>query len=246
MKKFIKSIILTILSVVITVGTIVGGIGYMDYKDAIEETPLNEKVAEIQEDENYTTIEEMPKIYKDAVIAVEDKRFYTHKGIDPISLGRAIVNDIKAMSFVEGGSTITQQFAKNAYFTQDKELTRKVAEAFMAIEIEKNFEKEEILELYLNTSYFGDGCYTVKEASRHYFDREPAEMTDYEATLLAGVPNAPSVYAPTKSLDLAHQRQRQVLNKMVDSGYLTEGEAQKIENEANEIEEVTKEKIENE
>ena len=225
--------ILTILSVVIAVGAIVGGIGYIDYKQAIEETPLNEKVAEIQEDENYTTIEEMPKIYKDAVIAVEDKRFYTHKGIDPISLGRAIVNDIKAMSFVEGGSTITQQLAKNTYFTQDKELTRKVAEAFMAIELEKNYEKDEILELYLNTSYFGDGCYNVKEASKHYFDKEPAEMTDYEATLLAGVPNAPSIYAPTKNLDLAHQRQRQVLNKMVDSGYLTEEEAEKIEKEAN-------------
>ena len=242
MKKFIKSIILTILSVVIAVGAIVGGIGYMDYKDAIEETPLNEKVAEIQEDENYTTIEEMPKIYKDAVIAVEDKRFYTHKGIDPISLGRAIVNDIKAMSFVEGGSTITQQLAKNAYFTQDKELTRKVAEAFMAIEIEKNYEKDEILELYLNTSYFGDGCYTVKEASRHYFDKEPAAMTDYEATLLAGVPNAPSVYAPTKNLDLAHQRQRQVLNKMVDSGYLTEEQAEQIEKEAKVIEQESNKK----
>ena len=233
MKKFIKSIILIIFSVLIALGTIIGGIGYIDYKEAKEETPLGKKVAEIQKDENYTTIEEMPQIYKDAVIAVEDKRFYTHKGIDPISLGRAVINDIKAMSFVEGGSTITQQLAKNTYFTQDKELTRKVAEAFMAIEIEEYYEKDEILELYLNTSYFGDGCYTVKEACRHYFDKEPAEMTDYEATLLAGVPNAPSIYAPTKNLNLAHQRQRQVLNKMIDSGYLTETEAKLIEQEAN-------------
>ena len=214
---------------------VIGAIGYNSYKNALEEIPLEEMISEIKQDKNYAKIEELPKIYLNAVIAVEDKRFYTHKGIDPISLGRAIVNDIKAMSFVEGGSTITQQLAKNIYFTQKKALTRKVSEAFMAIEIEKNYDKKDILELYLNTSYFGDGCYTVKEAANHYFDKEPSEMTDYEATLLAGVPNAPSVYAPTKNLDLAHKRQKQVLNKMVECGYLTNKEAEEIEKEANKI-----------
>ena len=232
MKKNIRNIILLILAILIIAGGIIGTIGYSQYKKALEEMPLEQKVAEIHEDENYAEFEELPQIYINAVIAVEDKRFYTHKGIDTISLGRAIVNDIKAMSFVEGGSTITQQLAKNTYFTQKKEITRKISEAFMAMEIEKNYEKEEILELYLNTSYFGDGCYTVKEATRHYFDKEPEEMTDYEATLLAGVPNAPSVYAPTKNLDLAHQRQRQVLNKMIECGYLSEVEAEEIKNEA--------------
>ena len=236
MKKIIGKIIWLILAIVMVVGLVLGATGYRAYNNALKETPLEEKVAEIREDENYTKIEEMPKIYLNAVISVEDKRFYMHKGIDPISLGRAIVNDIKTMSFAEGGSTITQQLAKNSYFTQKKEITRKVSEAFMAIEIEKNYEKNEILELYLNTSYFGDGCYTVKEASRHYFDKEPSEMTDYEATLLAGVPNAPSVYAPTKNLDLAHKRQKQVLNKMVECGYLTENEAEKIEETAQKIE----------
>lgn len=233
MKKIIRNTILIILGIIILAGVVIGGIGYNIYKEALEETPLNEKVAEIRTDKNYAKIEELPQIYLDAVIAVEDKRFYTHKGIDPISLGRAIVNDIKAMSFVEGGSTITQQLAKNIYFTQKKEIVRKAAEAFMAVEIEQNYEKDEILELYLNTSYFGDGCYTVKEATNHYFDKEPSEMTDYEATLLAGVPNAPSVYAPTKNLELAHRRQKQVLNKMVENGSLTEQESENIEIEAN-------------
>lgn len=236
MKKIIGKAILIILAIIMVVGIVFGITGYIDYKQALGETPLEEKVAEIRKNENFAKFEELPKIYVNAVIAVEDKRFYMHDGIDPISLGRAIVNDIKAMSFVEGGSTITQQFAKNAYFTQKKEIIRKVSEAFMAIEIEKNYEKNEILELYLNTSYFGDGCYTVKEASRHYFDKEPSEMTDYEATLLAGVPNAPSIYAPTKNLDLAHKRQKQVLNKMVECGYLTEVEAQEIEAQAEKIE----------
>lgn len=236
MKKVIIKIILLILAILIVAGVVFAGKGYSYYKQALEEAPLDEKVTEIREDENFTKYEEMPKIYVNAVIAVEDKRFYKHKGIDPISLGRAIVNDIKAMSFVEGGSTITQQFAKNTYFTQKKEMMRKVSEAFMAIEIEKNYDKKEILELYLNTSYFGDGCYTVKEASRHYFDKEPAEMTDYEATLLAGIPNAPSVYAPTKNLELAHKRQKQVLSKMIECGYLTEEDSEKIENTAKQIE----------
>ena len=237
MKKIIKRTILLVVVIILTVGIVMGVTGYSDYKEALEEESLSKKAETIRKDENFTSIEEMPQMYINAVIAAEDKRFYKHKGIDPISLGRAIINDIKAMKFVEGGSTITQQFAKNAYFNQKKEIMRKVSEAFMAIEIEKNYEKDEILEFYLNTSYFGDGCYTVKEASRHYFDKEPIEMTDYEATLLAGIPNAPSIYAPTKNLDLAHKRQKQVLKKMVECGYLIEAEAEEIEKQAEKIEE---------
>src|SRR5699024_4206523 len=105
---------------------------------AINEVPLEQKVAQIKEKDNYTTLDEIPDIYKKAVVSVEDHRFYTHGGIDIIAIGRAIWNDIKAMSFVEGGSTITQQLAKNVYFTQEKELTRKAAEVFMAFEIEEH------------------------------------------------------------------------------------------------------------
>ena len=230
--KLIKKIILWIIAIIILLASVIAAIGYNSYKKALEETPLEEMVAEIKEKENFASFEELPDIYIKAVIAVEDRRFYIHKGIDFISIGRAIINDIKAKSFVEGGSTITQQVAKNTYFTQKKEMTRKVSEAFMALEIEKNYQKEEILELYFNTSYFGDNCYTVKEAANHYFNKEPKEMTDYEATLLAGIPNAPSIYAPTKNLDLAHRRQQQVLNKMVECGYLTQQQADSIENEA--------------
>lgn len=226
--KVLKKIIFVVILVTISIGLLVIGNGYNMYKEALNEVPLIEKVASIKGKENYTKIEELPKIYKDAVIAVEDHRFYKHNGIDIIAIGRAIINDIKAMSFVEGGSTITQQLAKNTYFTQEKKLTRKAAEVFMALEIEKNYEKDEILELYLNTSYFGDGYYTVKEACKGYFDKELNEMTDYEAILLAGIPNAPSVYAPTKNPDLAKQRQKQVMDKMVKHGYLTEEKAEQI------------------
>ena len=226
--NLLKKVIIGIILLCLIIGIIVVGNGYMIYKEAIEEVPLSTLVEEIKSKQNYTEIKELPKIYIDAVIAVEDHRFYKHNGIDVIAIGRAIINDIKAMRFVEGGSTITQQLSKNTYFTQEKKLTRKVAEVFMALEIEKNYDKDEILELYLNTSYFGDGYYTIKDACKGYFDKELMQMTDYEAILLAGIPNAPSVYAPTKNPDLAKQRQRQVMDKMIKHGYLTEKEAENI------------------
>ncbi len=233
MKKVIGKILIIILIILLSFGLIIVGTGYNMYKEAIEKVPLEQKVEEIKEKDNYTTLEEMPDLYKMAVIAVEDHRFYEHGGIDIIAIGRALWNDIKALSFVEGGSTITQQLAKNTYFTQEKELTRKVAEVFMAFEIEKNYDKDEILELYLNTSYFGDGYDTVKEASRGYFEKEPMELTDYEAVMLAGIPNAPSVYAPTKNLELAKQRQKQVLDKLVKYEYISKDKAEEILEEGN-------------
>lgn len=230
MKTFLK-IVFVIVLVSSSIGLLVIGNGYNMYKEAIQNEPLEQKVEEIKQKINYTQINEVPKIYQNAVIAVEDHRFYSHNGIDIIAIGRAFVNDIKAMSFVEGGSTITQQLAKNIYFTQEKQITRKIAEVFMAFEIEKNYSKEEILELYLNTSYFGDGYYTVKEASLGYFGKEPNKMTDSESIMLAGIPNAPSVYSPTKNPELAKQRQKQVVEKMIKYGYLEESEAIEILNE---------------
>lgn len=226
--KILKRVIFVIILVSISIGLLVIGNGYDMYKTAIQEVPLAEKIETIRKKENYVKIEEVPEMYKNAVISVEDHRFYKHGGIDIIVIGRATVNDIKAMEFVEGGSTITQQLSKNIYFTQEKRITRKIAEVFMSFEIEKNYNKDEILELYLNTSYFGDGYYTVKEACNGYFNKELNEMTDYECILLAGIPNAPSVYAPTKNPELAKQRQKQVMNKMIKYGYLTQEAADSI------------------
>lgn len=226
--KVVGKIIFVVILVSISIGLLVVGNGYNMYKDAIEQIPLSQKVESIKSKKNYTNIEDVPKIYKNAVISVEDHRFYEHSGIDIIAIGRAIINDVKVMEFVEGGSTITQQLSKNIYFTQDKKMVRKVAELFMSFEIEKNYEKDEILELYINTSYFGNGYYTLKEAAKGYFNKELNEMTDSELILLAGIPNAPSVYAPTRNPGLAKQRQKQVINKMIEYGYLTRTQADKI------------------
>ena len=230
MKKIIGRILFVILLMIISICLLFIGNGYNMYKTAIEETPLEDKINEIKSRENYTTLSELPQTYINAVISVEDHRFYNHSGIDIIAIGRAAINDIKAMSFVEGGSTITQQIAKNEYFTQEKKMTRKIAEVFMAFEIEKNYDKDEILEIYINTIYFGNGYYNIKDAAQGYFGKLPKDMTDGESIMLAGIPNAPSVYAPTENPELAKQRQKQVIEKMIEYGYLTEEEAEKIIN----------------
>ena len=227
MKKFLK-ILMILLLIGLSIALLIIGNGYTMYKEAIEKEPLEEKVTEIRGKESYTEFSELPQMYVNAVISVEDKRFFKHGGIDIIAIGRAAINDIKAMSYVEGGSTITQQLAKNMYFTQEKIMERKIAEVFMAWEIEANYSKEDIFELYVNSIYFGDGYYTVKEACEGYFNKEVSEMTDYECIMLAGIPNAPSVYAPTVNPELAKQRQRQVMDKMIENGYLTEEEANEI------------------
>lgn len=226
--KIVKRIIIFIILVVALIVALLTYKGYTMYKEALDEISVVDKVASIKEDKNYTKIEDMPQFYLDAVIAVEDRRFYDHGAIDFVAIGRAIWTNIKSFELREGGSTITQQLAKNIYFTQEKTALRKIAEVFMAYEIEKNCDKDEILELYVNTSYFGDGYYCVKEAANGYFDKEPIDMNEYESSLLAGIPNAPSVYAPTKNPDLAAQRQRQVLEKMVKYEYITEEEKEKI------------------
>ena len=209
-------------------GTFIIYKGYDKQREALDEISVKDKKAEIKSKDNYTKIEDLPKFYLNAVIAVEDHRFYNHGAIDPIGIARAMWTNIKSFKLKEGGSSITQQLAKNIYFTQEKTALRKISEIFMAYEIERNCSKDEILELYVNTSYFGDGYYCVGDAAEGYFGKEPKDMDEYESSMLAGIPNAPSVYAPTKNPDLASQRQRQVLEKMVKYGYISEDEKENI------------------
>ena len=227
MKKFLK-ILMILLLIGLSIALLIIGNGYTMYKEAIEKEPLEEKVTEIRGKESYTEFSKLPQMYVNAVISVEDKRFFKHGGIDIIAIGRAAINDIKAMSYVEGGSTITKKKKKNMYFTQEKIMERKIAEVFMAWKIEANYSKEDIFELYVNSIYFGNGYYTVREACKGYFNKDISEMTDYECIMLAGIPNAPSVYAPTVNPELAKQRQKQVMDKMIENGYLTEEEAEEI------------------
>ncbi|HBA64461.1 MAG TPA: glycosyl transferase [Lachnospiraceae bacterium] len=219
--KFLKRLFAILFLAVLVTGGYVFYQGYQDYQEALSRMSVEEMGQQIQANPNYTKLEELPELYLKAVLSVEDKRFYQHPGVDIIATGRAILNDIRAMALVEGGSTITQQLAKNQYFTQDKNFFRKAAEFFMAFEIERIFDKNTILELYVNSIFFGNNYHCVKEASLGYFGKLPADMNEDECTLLAGIPNAPSVYNPIANPELARQRQQQVLRKMEKCGDLT-------------------------
>ncbi len=228
--KWFKRIVLVLLIAIVIVGIVVLANGYGLYKDALEEMSLEDKVKEIREDEDFVPLTSLPIEYQQAVIAVEDHRFKEHGAIDLIAIGRAIWVNITNLELREGGSTITQQVAENLYFIEDNNnpIKRKVAEIFMAFKLEEMYSKDDILEMYVNTIYFGDGYYGIKEACNGYLDKEPQNMTLYESTMMAGIPNAPSVYAPTVNPDLTRKRQEKVIDSMVEYGYLTQEEADNI------------------
>ncbi len=228
--KIIKKFFLIVLLILVIIGSVIFFKGYQLYKTTLEQTSLSSKIAEIKSNDTYVTTDEVPNYYLDAIIAVEDHRFKKHGAIDIIAIARAIFSNIQAKELNEGGSTITQQVAKNLYFiTEDDFISRKIAEILVAIDLEKNYSKEDILEFYMNTIYFGEGYYGIREASNGYYKKEPKDLNLYEATLLAGVPNAPSVYAPTINPDLAKNRQGKVIRSMVEYGYLSEEEAKNIQ-----------------
>ena len=227
MKTIKRLLWLVLVVLVIVAGVQIKG-GYDKYQLALADRPLAEVIEELQDKENYTQYRDVPEIYYKALVAVEDRRFYKHNGFDIIGSARAIYNDIKAWELLEGGSTISQQLAKNLYFPQDNTLRRKIAEIFMAMKIEREYEKEDVLEFYVNGIYYGSGYYSIYDASIGYFDKEPKDMTDYECTLLVGIPNAPSIYSLNVRPDLAKQRQEKVVECMVDVKYITEDEGREI------------------
>ena len=226
--KIIKRVLLLLVIILLVVAGVQIKSGYDKYKTALDEKPLETVIAELQGKENYTKYDDIPKIYFDALIAVEDRRFYKHNGFDIIGTSRAIYNDFKAREWIEGGSTIAQQLAKNMYFPDDRTLQRKIAEIFMALKIEREYEKEDVLEFYVNGIYYGSGYYCIYDASMGYFDKKPSDMNEYECTLLVGIPNAPSIYSLKVNPVLAHKRQDKVLECMVELDYITQEKAEEI------------------
>lgn len=232
-RKLFLSLLAVLLCMLFAVIAFFGMKGYQMYQEVVAEKPISERVEEIRSMESFTPYSKLPQFYIDATISVEDRRFEEHCGIDLIAIGRAAWTDIKERSFVEGGSTITQQLAKNVLFTQDKKIERKAAEVFAALKMESKYTKEEIFELYANTVYFGSGYYGIGEAAAGYFGKEPLELSDYECAMLAGILNAPSVYSLDMGNELAVKRVRKVLNSMVRNKVITPENADRIELEKN-------------
>ena len=228
--KIAKKLFLFIFIAIILVLAIFCIVGYSTYSSALKDEPLLTKISSITSQDNFVKFSDLSEDYRNAVIAVEDHRFYDHGPVDFIAIARALYVNLTNWELREGGSTITQQVAKNVIFSQEESFTRKLGEIFASYDLEKNYSKNEIFELYVNTSYFGNGYYGIYAASMGYYNKLPKDLTLDEASMLAGVPNAPSVYAPTVNPDLAKKRQIHVLNKMVEYGYITSEEANSIIN----------------
>ncbi|MEH7248448.1 PBP1A family penicillin-binding protein [Neobacillus niacini] len=175
----------------------------------------------------WVPLEEISPDLIHATISIEDKNFYEHNGFDYKRIAGAILADIQAMAKVQGASTITQQYARNLFLEHDKTWARKLHEAFYAIRIEMNYSKEEILEGYLNTIYYGNSSYGVQAASLFYYGKNASELSLAESSMLAGVPKGPGIFSPLASLENAEKRQAIILNSMVENNYIKKATAQK-------------------
>lgn len=211
-------IVLGLVGLVILVTGFFAIKGAVMWSSAKKELSISQAAETLKTSEDFTPYENLPQFYIDAVISVEDRKFFSHGGINVKSIIRAALYDIKNQSLDQGGSTITQQLAKNVWFSQEKHLERKFAEVWAAFDLEKELDKNDIFALYVNSIYFGSDYYGITAAARGYFGKEPAELSEYECAMLAGLPNAPSVYSLNENPDLAKQRLDQVLDAMVVNG----------------------------
>ncbi len=242
---------ISLLAIVLGIGAAVGGYYYYS-KDLPVITKLEEynppsvttfyasdgsKIAEFFDERRFVIdLDEMPSHLIGAFIAAEDARFYDHDGIDIYSIIRAFIKNIEAGTIVQGGSTITQQVAKSFFLTPERSYSRKIREAILAYRIDRYFEKDEILYLYMNQIYLGNGAYGVEAAARRYFGKTAEELTLAQSALLAGLPSAPSRYAPNRHPDRAKNRQIYVLNRMMAHEFVTEEQARQAMDEPVDIE----------
>src|SRR5438874_8326746 len=176
----------------------------------------------------FVPLAHIPQTLRDAVIATEDRRFYSHFGVDPIGVARAVAQNYRRGRIVEGGSTITQQLTKVLFLTPDKSLERKLKEAVLALELERRYSKDRILEMYMNQVYFGHGAYGVEAAARTYFGKSVSELNVRESALIGGLPRAPSNYSPFERSEAAKRRREVVLRRMVEFGALKDDDAKRL------------------
>ena len=211
-----------------------------DYKPSVATTiyDKNNKVVDIlaAEDREVVKLSEVSPYLKDAFISIEDKQFYSHHGLHFKGIFRAIVTNLLSRKASQGGSSITQQLAKNAFLTSERKISRKIKEAILTYQMERTYTKDEILEKYLNEIYFGSGSYGVKSAAYQFFRKDVKDLNIAEAALLAGIPNRPTKYDPTKNLENALERQQIILKEMYNDGKITEEEYEKAKKHKFELE----------
>lgn len=199
MKFLLKLFRFLLLTIVFCFVICIGVIGY-EYKTTIPKYNIDDTLLSIRAQDQYTPLGEINQTFLDALVAIEDRRFYKHSALDFISLGRALLTNLNSGDIEQGGSTITQQLAKNVFLGAEQTLSRKVNEMFVAFYLEQHYTKDEILELYVNVIYYGNGNTGIYAASTNFFDKLPSDLDFSESTLLAGYPQAPSIIAPIKWL----------------------------------------------
>src|SRR5699024_10189064 len=236
-KKIVLILLLCFLAVGIVFLAIIGKMIYSapELKASDLETPTStqlydedgELIGNVFEEENrvHVDIDDVPDDVKNAIVSIEDKRFYKHKGIDYRRISKAAIANFRQGWGAEGGSTITQQVIKGSVLSSEKTLTRKVQEAWLALKLERQYSKDEILEMYLNNVYLGNGAYGVKTASKTYFNKDLDDLNISQIALLAGLPNAPSADEPFNEPERAEKRRNKVLNAMVSNNIISEEEA---------------------
>ncbi|MFV0380564.1 MAG: transglycosylase domain-containing protein [Anaerorhabdus sp.] len=216
MRRFFKKLFIIFTFICLGLAFTVFYTGFSTYKSVTNSESIEDKVNELKMIEGYTNYNNIDDLFLKAVVATEDRRFYKRQGIDIISIIRAFFTNVKESEVVEGGSTITQQVAKNMYFSNAPSFKRKCAEIFLTRDLERMYTKDEILEMYVNINYYGDGFYGIHSASMGYFDKFPNELDLYEATILAGLPQSPSIYQLSNGYDKIYERQEVVLRAMVN------------------------------
>ena len=222
--KIIRKLFLIFLLIIVILLTLFIGLGFVNYVKATNDVSIQEKVKEIKSRDSYVSYDEINENLLKATVAIEDRRFYEHHGVEYRSMARALYQNVVAREIRGGGSTITQQLAKNMYYTYQPSYLRKVSEIFTAYVLEKELSKKEILELYVNVINYGDNHIGIREASEGYFHKKPKDLTLDEATLLAGLPQSPANYQLSNHEDVARRRQIQVLNAMVRESMINEDE----------------------
>lgn len=198
MKKLLFKMIIILLVIITGFCGYYGYLGYQIYQDKIQEQSLSERVNQLKSKEDYVTLDQISPIYKEAVLESEDRRFYQHGPVDYYGLARAMFINLTTFSFKEGGSTITQQLAKNLCLSFKKNLSRKFAEVFIAKDLEDHYSKDEILEMYLNITYLGEGNYGIQAASQYYYHIDAIDLNKQQCDILVKTLKRPSVYNPSK------------------------------------------------
>lgn len=198
MKKLLFKMIIILLVIITGFCGYYGYLGYQIYQDKIQEQSLSERVNQLKSKEDYVTLDQISPIYKEAVLESKDRRFYQHGPVDYYGLARAMLTNLTTFSFKEGGSTITQQLSKNLCLSFEKNLSRKFAEVFIARDLEKMYSKDEILEMYLNITYLGEGNYGIQAASQYYYHIDAIDLNKQQSDILVKTLKRPSVYNPSK------------------------------------------------